>query len=121
MEDSEGELEEEQQQQETNNFHININKEQNNWYNYILKYFVYLIEKCPKCGLNKITVGKINNIINPLRLVCNNYKCKYRCSIKKLSFLKKCPKQPASTSIIMEILRIFKLEQQNETQIKSYL
>ena len=44
------------------------------------------------CDLNKITVGKLNNIINPLRLVCNNYKCKYRYSIRKFSFLKKFQK-----------------------------
>ena len=45
MENSEEELEEKEEQQEPNNFHINIDKEQKYCFYYILKNFVYLIEK----------------------------------------------------------------------------
>ena len=88
------------------------------WKDTILKYYIYLPEKCPKCELNKYSIGNLINIINPIRFVCNNYKFNYRCSLHKF-FLSKFPKYPAS--IIMTIISKLILEEQNALEIHKYL
>ena len=59
-------------------WNINIEDERKYWKNYILKYYIYLPEACPQCGKKNISIGNINNLMNPIRLVCNNYKCLYK-------------------------------------------
>ena len=86
----------ESDEEAVNKWKININDERKYWKNYVLKYYIYIPEKCPQCSSNKYSIGNLNNILNPIRYVCNNYKCRYRCSLQKFSFLCKFPRIPAS-------------------------
>ncbi len=100
-------------------WNINIEDERKYWKNYILKYYIYLPEACPQCGKKNISIGNINNLMNPIRLVCNNYKCLYRCNLRKFSFLYTFPKIPAS--VILKIIQKFILEQKIGVEIQKYL
>ena len=86
----------------------NILKEQQYWKTYFIPNYVYMPNKCPMCKHNNITIGNGNTLLNPKILICNNYKCRYRCNLKNYSFLKIFPKIQSST--IMKILKYFILE-----------
>ena len=58
---------------------INIENERNYWSKYIIKNFIYLTDICPMWKKPNIKIANNKKRLNPLRLVCNNYKCKYRC------------------------------------------
>ena len=49
---------------------ISIENERNYWKNYLIDHFVYLPKECPQFHNTKIKIGEMNNINNPLRLVC---------------------------------------------------
>ena len=98
---------------------ISIINERNYWKNYLIDHFVYLPKECPQCHHINIKIGELNNINNPLRLVCNNYRCLYRTNLRKFSFLFKFPKQPAS--VIIKILEKFILEENNASIICKYI
>ena len=93
--------------------------ERNYWKNYVIKHYIYLTEKCPKCSSNKILFGNLNNINIPVRLVCNNYKCLYRTNIQKFSFLQFFPKIPSSD--LFKILFKFIIDCKNATEIRKFL
>lgn len=71
------------EESKTEKWNIEIKNERKNREDYIIKYFTYLPDKCPQCSLNKISKGTLNNIINPVILVCNNFKCLYGCNLRK--------------------------------------
>ena len=54
-------------------------------------------------------------ILNPFRLVRNNYKCLHHTGLRKYSFIKKFPLIPAS--IIMKILNKFIIDERNASNI----
>lgn len=43
-------------------------------------------EKCPACSENILSIGTNNNINNPFRLICYNYKYRYRTFLRKFYF-----------------------------------
>ena len=98
---------------------ISIVKELNYWKNYLIDQFIYLSKECPQCHKTNIKIGELNNLNNPIRLVCNNYKCLYRTNLRKFSFLFKFPKQPVS--VIIKILEKFILEEKNANIICKYI
>lgn len=53
----------------------------------------------------KIKKLYLNNILNPIRFVCNNFKCNYRTNLRKFSFLQLFPRLPAS--VVFKILYSF--------------
>jgi len=77
---------------------------------------VYLPEKCPHCSKNKFSIGDLNNILNPIRFVYNNYKCDYRTNLRKFSFLQLFPRFTASISF--KIFYCFIYLEQNAQLIK---
>ena len=64
----------------------------------------------------QVNLGNRNDINNPFRLVCNNWKCLYRGTLIKFSFLGKISTLPASI-----ILEKFIIEQNNASKITSYI
>ena len=109
----------ENNQKKENKWNINIEEERKYWKNYILKYFVYLPEACPQWNKTKFSIGNINNLMNPIRFECNNYKCLYRCNLRKFSFLYIFPNIPGT--VIFKIIQKFILKQKNGVEIKNYL
>lgn len=65
---------------------ISIEKERNYWKNYLVDHFIYPPKECPQCHNKNIKIGELNNLKNPLRLVCNNYRCKNSTNLRKFSF-----------------------------------
>ena len=86
---------------------------------YLLKKLIYIPDTCPICHKSNIKIGIYNKLLNPFRLICNNYKCKYRGTIRKYSCLKIFLK--ISGTIFFKILFKFIIEEKNGTKIKSYL
>ena len=100
----------------------NINsliKEQKYWNDYFIKNFIYLPGKCPICKSTKISIGNGNKLLNPKKLVCNNYKCLYRANLKNYSVLKIFPKIPCSD--LMKIINYSIFDKKNGTEIKKAL
>ena len=60
-----------------NIFRLNVESEEKYWGQYILKTFIYLQKESPQCKIKQIKLGNRNNLNNPNRMVCNNYKCSY--------------------------------------------
>ena len=123
-EESDGHSSEENSSLDSQNRSQNINnisivKERNYWKNYLIEHFIYLPKECPKCHKTNIKIGEQNNLNNPIRLVCNKYKCLYRINLRKFSFLFNFPKQPAS--VIIKILEKFILEENNANIICKYI
>ena len=87
--------------------------------NYLLKNFIYIPDECPICKKSYIKLGIYSKLLKSFRLICNNYKCKYRDAIRKYSCLKAFPKIPGT--IFFKILLKFIIEEKNETKIKSYI
>ena len=98
---------------------LNINNEREYQKNYLIKNYIYIPDKCPQCGHTNITLGNNNKLLNPIRMVCNNYKCLYRTNIRKYSFLKNFPKIPGSLLLI--ILKKIFIEERNANQIFKFL
>ena len=92
----------ENKEKKENKWNINIEEERKYWKNYKLKYFIYLLEAWPQCNKTKFSIGNINNLMNPIRFVCNNYKCLYRCNLRKISFLYIFPNNPGT--VIFKII-----------------
>ena len=107
------------EESETKKWNIEYEDEKKYWENYINKSYIYLPNKCPKCSHTNYSIGDLKNLINPKRYICNNYKCRYRCNLRKFSFLKEFPKIPAS--IIFKIHAKFIIEENNGIKIKTIL
>ena len=99
--------------------HLNLEKERKYWSKYIIKNYIYLPDKCPNCKKPNIKIGNNEKLLNPLRLVCNNYKCRYRCNLRKFSCLSCFPKIPGS--IFFKIMYKFIIEEKNAQKLKSFL
>ena len=99
-------------------FNLTIKNEINYWRNYLIFHFIYIPYKCPPFDKKGIKLGNSNSLVNPFRLVCNNYKCLYRCPLRKYSFFGKLSRLPAS--IIMKIMEKFIIEGQNSKSICKY-
>ena len=84
---SEEENDSSSENEEPIDFKEELAKEKQYWETYFIKNYVYMPEKCPKCKINKLTIGNKNNLISPKILICNNSKCKYRTTLRKFSFL----------------------------------
>ena len=69
---------EEDEELSDNNTNIKkeIEIEDKYWSSYFIKSFVYVPNNCPICNKRNITIGSLKNILNPKRLICNNYKCR---------------------------------------------
>ena len=78
-----------------------------------------ILGSCPQCSKTKFSIGIVNNLIIPIRFVCNNYKCLYRCNLRKFSFLYMFPNIPGT--VIFKVIQKFILEQKNGVEIKNYL
>ena len=52
----------ESEEEAVNTWKININDERKYWKNYVLKYYIYIPEKCPQCFSNKYSIGDLKNI-----------------------------------------------------------
>ena len=100
-------------------FNLTIKNEINYWRNYLIFHFIYIPDKCPPFDKKGIKLGNSNSLVNPFRLVCNNYKCLYRCPLRKYSFFGKLSRLPAS--IIMKIMEKFIIEGQNSRSICKYI
>ena len=98
---------------------LNLENERNYWSKYIIKNFIYLPDICPMCKKSNIKIANNKKLLSPLRLVCNNYKCKYRCNLRKFSCLSVFPKIPGS--LFFKILYKFIIEEKNASKIKSFL
>ena len=83
-------------------------KRKNYWDKYIIPNIVYIPEQCPICKNNNISIGNLNNVVNPKRMICDHYKCKYITNLRKYSFLSQFPHQPAS--VIMNIPKLFTMD-----------
>ena len=95
---------------------LNLTNERAYLNNYILKYFIQ--DKFPNCKSKKVKTGEINKILNPLRLVCNNYKYMYRGSLRSFLCLKAFPK--IHGSIFVKISYKFILEDKNAFKVKIF-
>jgi len=69
---------------------------------YFIKNFEYVPNKCLICKKRNITIESLKNILNSKRLICNNYKCRFRGNLSKYSFMSQFPRQQAS--VIMKII-----------------
>ena len=90
---------------------IDNSEERKFWKEHAIKFYVYFIEACPQCSNTKYSLGDLNNILNPIRFVCNNYKYNYRTNLRKFSFLQLFPRLPAS--VVFKILYWFMSLEQN--------
>ena len=102
-----------------NKWNINFDKEKKYWDEYFIKKLVYMPQKCPYCKKKNLSLGQTKNISRPYKIICNNYLCKYRISIKNFSFLKSMPNIP--TSIIVKIIEKFILEENNANTITKHI
>ena len=102
-----------------NKWNINFDKEKKYWDEYFIKKLVYMPQKCPYCKKKNLSLGQTKNISRPYKIICNNYLCKYRISIKNFSFLKSMPNIP--TSINMKIIEKFILEENNANTITKHI
>ena len=98
---------------------LNLENERNYWSKYIIKNYIYLPDNCPMCKKTNIKIANNKKLLNPLRLVCNNYKCKYQCNLRKFSCLSAFPKKPGS--LFFKIMYKFIFEEKNASKIKSFL
>ena len=71
------------------------------------------------CKKSNIKIANNKKLLNPLRLVCNNYKCKYRCNLRKFSCLSVFPKIPGS--LFFKILYKFIIEEKNASELNHFL
>ena len=119
MEDDEQIEEPEKEEENEDKWLIDTAEERKYWKEYIIKFYVYLPENCPQCSKTKFSIGDLNNTLNPVRFVCNNYKCNYRTNLRKFSFLQLFPRLPAS--VVFKILYSFISLEQNAQSIKKFI
>ena len=94
---------------------LNLENERNYWSKYIIKNFIYLRDICPMCKKSNIKIANNKKLLNPLRLVCNNYKCnlrKFSClSVLRYQdhyFLKYCINLLLKKKMLQKLNHLFK-------------
>lgn len=104
-----------------NKFHLSFDNEVNFWLNNILNNWIKINHNCPNCGkINSLRIRKNKkSLSNPIKLQCNNKKCKKIVNIREktiFSFINKYP-----ISVIIKIIELFILENKNATEITKYM
>ncbi len=78
-----------------------------------------MLDKYPQYGHKIIKLGNANSLVNPVCLIFNNYKCLYRCPLRKNSYFGKLSRFP--TSIFVKIMKKFIIEGQNAKSKCKYI
>lgn len=51
----------------------------------------------------------LQQVLNPKRLICNNYKCRFRGNLRKYFFMNQFPRQQGSVK--MKIIKLFIIDE----------
>ena len=119
IEDNKDIEEDEELSDNNKNIEKEIEIEDKYWSSYFIKNYVYVPNKCPICNKSNITIDSLKNILNPKRLICINYKCRFRGNLRKYSLMSQFPRQQAS--VIMKIIKLFIIDEKKGTKIQKTL